>query len=90
MPVIQPAALIDCHKDVLVEMYGVIVWGGLVTVGKSFEAEDPPWPASEVVLPRHSRESPDKRLGTNSTRRAYLLGIFGSALNCLRHDAQAR
>src|SRR5215469_17315271 len=71
-------------------MHGVIVWRGLVTVRKSFGAEDPPRPASEVVLPGHGCESADKRLGMNSARGAHLPGKVGSVLDYGRHDAIAR
>jgi hypothetical protein len=71
--------LVDRHEHVLVQMYGVVVRGGLVTVGKALGVENSPWPGTEIVLPGDRAESSEQGFKTNSTSGAYLLGIFGSA-----------
>jgi hypothetical protein len=85
MTVVEPAALVDCHKHVLVEMHGVIVWGGLVTVGKALRAKNSPRPGTKIVFAGNRAESSEQDLRTNPASGAYLLGIFGSSPGKLRH-----
>jgi hypothetical protein len=68
-------------------MYGVIIRGGLVAIGKALRAENSPRPRTEIVLPRDSAESSEQGFRMNSARGAYLLSIFGSAPGYLRHGA---
>jgi hypothetical protein len=59
----------------------VIIWGGLVAVGKVLGDENSPRPRTEIVFPGNRAESSEEGLRTNSPSGTYLLSIFRSAPN---------
>jgi hypothetical protein len=70
---------VDGHEYVLVEMHGIIIWGGLVTVLEALRAENSPRPGTEIVLPGDRAEGSKEDLRTNSASGTYLLSILRSA-----------